>query len=64
VVDALAARVRKSGARFDQHLYAGSGHHFSDPDWPGYSENASEQMFENVCAFLGSLASSRAQAGS
>jgi dienelactone hydrolase len=63
VVDALAARVLKAGARFEQHSYAGSGHHFTDPDWPGYSEGASEQMFENVCAFLDSLASSRAQAG-
>ena len=57
VIDALAERVRKSGARFEQHSYAGSGHHFSDPDWPGYSESASVQMFENVCAFLDSLGS-------
>ena len=60
VIDALAARVRKSGARFEQCSYAGSGHHFSDPEWPGYSERASEQMFANVCAFLDSLESSMA----
>jgi dienelactone hydrolase len=59
VIDALAARVRKSGARFEEFRYAGAGHHFSDPDWPGYSEHASEQMFENVRAFLDSLVSSK-----
>jgi dienelactone hydrolase len=61
VIDALAARVRGVGARFEQHDYAGAGHHFSDPDWPGYSAEASEEMFQHVCIFLEGLRPSRAQ---
>jgi dienelactone hydrolase len=56
LIDAFAMRVRKAGAHFEQHDYAGSGHLFTDPDRPGYSATASDQMFERVCDFLARLA--------
>ena len=52
VIDALAVKVRQSGASFEQHDYPGSGHVFIDPGRPGYSEAASEQMFNRVRDFV------------
>jgi len=52
VIDALAARVRDSGASFEEHTYPCSSHHFADPDLPGYSAAASELMLERVLEFL------------
>jgi dienelactone hydrolase len=51
-IDAFALRVRNAGAQFEQHEYPGSGHHFTDPQWPGYNAAATDAMFEHVCSFL------------
>jgi dienelactone hydrolase len=59
VIDALSARVRDSGANFQQCDYPGSGHLFADLDWPGYSEAASELMWERMLEFLARLAAGR-----
>ena len=56
IVEALAARVRASGATFEQCNYEGSGHLFADMDSPHYNPTAAEAMVKNVLQFLGSLA--------
>lgn len=55
VIDALAERVRRGGASFEQHEYAASGHLFTDPGRPGYNAAATEQMLQHVLSFLGGL---------
>jgi dienelactone hydrolase len=52
VIDAFAARVRKSSASFEQHDYCCSGHLFADPDLPAYDAAASNLMWERVIEFL------------
>src|SRR5262249_46918162 len=52
VIDALADRVRDSGATFEQHDYSASGHLFADPDMPVYDAAAADLMFERVVEFL------------
>ena len=52
VIDALAGRVRASGAAFQQHDYPTSGHLFADPDMPAYDATAADLMFERVVEFL------------
>jgi dienelactone hydrolase len=52
VIDALARRVRASGAAFQQHDYPTAGHLFTDPDMPAYDATAADLMFERVVEFL------------
>jgi dienelactone hydrolase len=52
VIDALAVRVRASGAAFEHHDYPTSGHLFADPDMPAYDAVAADLMFERVVEFL------------
>jgi len=52
VIDALAVRVRASGAGFQQHDYPASGHLFADPDMPAYDATSADLMFERVVEFL------------
>lgn len=52
VIDTLAARVRASGATFQQHDYSAPGHLFADPGMPAYDADAAEQMFNHVLEFL------------
>jgi dienelactone hydrolase len=54
VIDALAVRVRASGASFQQYDYPTSGHLFADPDMPAYDAIAAVLMFERVVEFLSS----------
>jgi dienelactone hydrolase len=56
IVEALAARVRASGATFEQVEYRGSGHLFADMDSPDYSPTAAEAMVKNILQFLNRLA--------
>jgi len=58
VIDAFAARVRKSGASFRQCDYPCSGHLFADPDLPAYDAVASNLMWGQVLEFLDSLGAS------
>jgi dienelactone hydrolase len=58
VIDALAARVRKSGSTFRQHGYPCSGHLFADPDLPAYHAPACGWMSERVLRFLAALPAS------
>jgi len=51
-IDALATRVRASGASFQHHDYAASGHLFADPDMPAFSAAAADLMFQRVIEFL------------
>lgn len=55
VIAALADRVRASGATFQHHDYAASGHLFADPDMPAYAAAAADLMFQRVTEFLQSL---------
>ena len=48
----LGDDVRGAGATFEEHVYPGSGHLFSDPDRPEYDRASSEEMWERVLAFL------------
>ena len=48
----LGYDVRGAGATFEEHVYPGSGHLFSDPDRPEYDRASSEEMWERVLAFL------------
>lgn len=52
VIDALATRVRASGASFQHHDYAASGHLFADPDMPAFNAAAADLMFQRVVEFL------------
>ena len=52
VIQQLAARVRKSGAVFEEHIYSTVMHHFADPDWAGYDAAAAALMLERVLEFL------------
>lgn len=54
VINALADRVRASGAAFEQHDYPTLGHLFADPDMPAYDAAAADLMFQRVIAFLNS----------
>ena len=58
VIDAFAARVRKSSASLQQYDYACSGHLFADPDLPAYDAAASNVMWERVLEFLDGLGTS------
>ncbi|HZI58729.1 MAG TPA: dienelactone hydrolase family protein [Verrucomicrobiae bacterium] len=57
VIDALAARLRASGATFQQYDYSAPGHLFADPEMPAYDAAAAEQMFSHVLEFLRSSVS-------
>jgi dienelactone hydrolase len=48
----LAARVRNSGAVFEEHIYSTAMHHFVDPGWAGYDAAAAALMLERVLEFL------------
>jgi dienelactone hydrolase len=52
VVDALAARVRSSGAAFEGILYPGAGHLFAEPGRREYDPAAAELMFGRALDFL------------
>jgi len=52
VIEALAGRVRASGADFRHFDYPTSGHLFADPDMPAYDAAAAELMFQRVVEFL------------
>src|SRR6267154_2618987 len=52
VIDALAGRVRSSGAVFEQYDYSVPGHLFADPDMPAYNAEAADLMFRSVLEFL------------
>ena len=55
VIDALAAKVRASGSRFEQFDYSAPGHLFADPGMPAYDAAAADLMFERVVTFVRSL---------
>ena len=48
----LGEAVRGAGAVFEEYVYPGSGHLFSDPDLVEYDRESSEEMWERVLAFL------------
>jgi dienelactone hydrolase len=52
VIEALAGRVRASGADFRHFDYPTSGHLFADPDMPAYDAAAADLMFQRVVEFL------------
>src|SRR5215472_7177904 len=52
VIDALGAKVRQSGATFEQLDYDAPGHLFADPFFPAYNANAAELMTKRVLEFL------------
>lgn len=52
VVDALAVRVRRSGASFEEFRYPGAGHLFAEPDRRDYDPAAAELMLERALEFL------------
>lgn len=52
VVDALAMKVRQSGASFEQCEYDAAGHLFADPAFPAYNAAAAELMTNRVLEFL------------
>jgi len=52
VIQQLTARVRKSGAVFEEHIYSTAMHHFADPGWAGYDAAAAALMLERVLEFL------------
>jgi dienelactone hydrolase len=54
IIDRLKERVLGSGARFEEHTYAGSCHHLADPDWPDYNADAAALVFDRVVKFLDS----------
>jgi dienelactone hydrolase len=54
-VDGFAARVRQSGAPYEEFLYDGQGHLFADRDLPQYNEANAQLMTERVLDFLRSL---------
>jgi len=51
-VTPLGNAVRGAGADFEEYIYPGSGHLFSDPDLPEYDRKSSEEMWGRVLAFL------------
>lgn len=51
-VEGFAAKVRASGAGYEEFLYEGGGHLFADPDLPHYDARAAALMTERVLAFL------------
>jgi dienelactone hydrolase len=55
VIDALASRVRRSGAPFEEFSYPGSGHLFAEPGRREYDPTATELMLGRVMEFLGRL---------
>src|SRR5262249_53846089 len=52
VIASLASRVRASGAAFEHHDYATSGHLFADSGTPDYDAAAADLMFQRVLDFL------------
>lgn len=52
IIDALAGRVRASGAVFELYDYQLSGHLFADPGMPAYDSAAADLMFRRVLEFL------------
>jgi dienelactone hydrolase len=55
VIDRLASRVRRSGARFEEFGYPGSSHLFTDSGRPECDPAATELMLGRVMEFLGRL---------
>jgi len=55
VIAELAARVRKAGATFDEHVYPTAVHHFADPHWAGYDAAAAALMLKRVLAFVAGI---------
>jgi len=51
-VEGLAGEVRQAGAAFEEYTYPGSGHLFADPDFPGYDQESSDEMWRRVISFL------------
>ena len=51
-VGSLGDDVRGAGAAFEEHVYPGSGHVFTDPDLPEYDRASSEEIWRRVLAFL------------
>lgn len=51
-IDALATKVRASGAAFDDFYYAASGHLFADPAFPAYDAAAAPLLLDRVLQFL------------
>jgi dienelactone hydrolase len=52
IIDALASRIRRSGASFEEFSYPGSGHLFAEPGRSGYDAAATDLMLERVVEFL------------
>ena len=52
VIDALAAKVRQSGATFELFDYDAPGHLFADPAFPAYNRDAADLLKKRVLAFL------------
>jgi len=55
VVDALAAKVRQSGSKFEQFDYDAPGHLFADPAFPAYDANAADLMTKRILEFLSNV---------
>lgn len=51
-VDALGEAVRDSGAHFEDHVTAGRGHLFTDPQGPDFDEAARDATIERIVGFL------------
>jgi dienelactone hydrolase len=52
IIDALASRVRRTGASFEEFRYPGSGHLFAEPGRSGYDAAAADLMLGRVEEFL------------
>lgn len=51
-VEALGEAVRASSAPFEDHVTAGRGHLFTDPQGPDFDEAARDATIERIVAFL------------
>jgi len=54
-VAALGESVRSAGAVFQAHIYAGSGHLFTDPDLPEYDPASAGALQDRMLAFIEQL---------
>ena len=54
-VAALGESVRSAGAVFQAHIYAGSGHLFTDPDLPEYDPASAGALQDRTLAFIRQL---------
>ena len=52
LIDAFAAKVRKSGSPFEQFDYDAPGHLFADPAFPAYSATSAESLTAQALQFL------------